>query len=79
VRVSTRAGNGTVIVIEDDGPGVPEALRREVLARGARGDTAVAGHGIGLAVVVDLAASYGGRFTLEESPLGGAAAVLELP
>jgi two-component system sensor histidine kinase PhoQ len=79
VRVSMRSGTGTVIVVEDDGPGVPESLRREVLARGARGDTAVAGHGIGLAVVVDLAASYGGRFILEESPLGGAAAVLELP
>jgi two-component system sensor histidine kinase PhoQ len=79
VRVSTRAGTGTVIVVEDDGPGVPAELRREVLARGARGDTVAPGHGIGLAVVVELAASYGGRFSLEDSALGGAAAVLELP
>jgi two-component system sensor histidine kinase PhoQ len=79
VRVSVQPGPGARILIEDDGPGVPIGQRREVLARGARADTAVAGHGIGLSVVVDLAASYGGRFSLGDSTLGGAGALLELP
>jgi len=77
VRIST--GPGASVLVEDDGPGVPEALRDEVLARGARADTAVGGQGIGLAVVVDLAVSYGGRVSIRDSALGGAAVLLELP
>ncbi len=60
------------LTIDDDGPGVPEHQRVQVLARGARGDTAEAGHGIGLAVVAELVSSYRGGLTIEESPLGGA-------
>ena len=48
------------LVIEDDGPGIAEADRARVLARGGRADEATPGHGIGLAMVHDTVALYGG-------------------
>ena len=80
VRISAQSTPGGVeTVIEDDGEGIPAAQRELVLQRGARAQDAVAGQGIGLAVVVELAATYGGRLALQESELGGLAARLELP
>ena len=80
VRVSVdETSDGVAIVIEDDGDGIPPAKRQAVLQRGARAQDDVAGQGIGLAVVVELAANYGGRLALAESELGGALARLELP
>jgi two-component system sensor histidine kinase PhoQ len=67
------------LTIDDDGPGVPPHQRVKVLARGARGDTTESGHGIGLAVVAELVSSYRGGLAIDESPLGGARIVLELP
>ena len=67
------------VTIDDDGPGVPAHQRVQVLARGARGDTATDGHGIGLAVAAELAASYGGALEIETSGLGGARVVVDLP
>ena len=67
------------MTIDDDGPGVPAHQRVQMLARGARGDTATDGHGIGLAVAAELAASYGGALAIEASGLGGARVVLDLP
>ena len=79
VRVSVEGGNPVRIHVEDDGPGIPAGQRERVLARGARADDAHAGHGIGLAVVVELAAACRGTFTLDDSDLGGARATLALP
>ncbi len=81
-RIAINAESGAAMVrfvIDDDGPGVAVEQRVQVLARGARGDTGQAGHGIGLAVVVELASSYRGALAIEESPWGGARVVFELP
>jgi signal transduction histidine kinase len=67
------------ILIDDDGPGLPEAARDTMLKRGQRLDETKPGSGLGLSIVADLAAIYGGRITLEASPLGGARAWLVLP
>jgi signal transduction histidine kinase len=67
------------IVIDDDGPGIPEAQRAQALARGGRLDESTPGSGLGLAIVQELAALYGGRLGLQASPWGGLRAVLELP
>lgn len=48
------------ICISDNGPGIDEKLKTTLLARGARGDTAQSGQGIGLSVAVDIISSYGG-------------------
>jgi two-component system sensor histidine kinase PhoQ len=80
VVVGATGHSGAVrVVVDDDGSGVPAEMRSEILARGARGDTVQPGHGIGLAVVAELAASCGGGLKIDSAPLGGARAVLELP
>ncbi|AXS39976.1 sensor histidine kinase [Breoghania sp. L-A4] len=67
------------ILIEDDGPGLSAPQREQAMQRGRRLDETVPGSGLGLSIVADLAALYGGRFVLEDTPLGGLAARLELP
>ncbi|HZW47514.1 MAG TPA: sensor histidine kinase, partial [Microvirga sp.] len=67
------------LLIDDDGPGLPETARAEVLKRGRRLDETKPGSGLGLSIVSDLAALYRGSLKLEAAPLGGLRAVLELP
>lgn len=67
------------LVIDDDGPGLPEAARAEMIKRGRRLDETKPGSGLGLSIVADLAALYRGSLTLDASPMGGLRAVLELP
>lgn len=69
------------ILVEDDGPGIPEEQRDQLFTRGKRLDTTgKPGTGLGLAIVRDVAEIYGGRITLEESEdLGGLLARLSLP
>jgi two-component system sensor histidine kinase PhoQ len=67
------------IVIEDDGSGIAEADRARVLERGGRADEATPGHGLGLSMVHDTVALYGGTMRIDGSPLGGARFELKLP
>ena len=84
VRVTMHAAADEVIVgVEDDGPGVPAADRRRIWEPYVRLDrerrSAVAGTGIGLAVVRDLVARHAGRCWAESAPGGGARFVIALP
>jgi signal transduction histidine kinase len=67
------------LYIDDDGPGLPESAREDVLKRGLRLDETKPGSGLGLSIVSDLAALYRGSLTLETAPAGGLRAILELP
>lgn len=60
------------IAVEDDGPGIPDDLRHDVLSRGVRGAGPNVGQGIGLAVVSDIVTSYGGTLRIDRGDLGGA-------
>ncbi|WP_372964508.1 sensor histidine kinase [Marinobacter sp.] len=80
INITIEPGNGYFkIIIDDDGPGLPEEQRNLVLSRGTRADESVPGSGLGLAIVSDLANLYHGALTLEHSPLGGLRASLTLP
>jgi signal transduction histidine kinase len=80
VHVSAKqAGDAVVVMIDDDGPGVPADRRTDVLRRGVRADQTAPGSGFGLAIVADLAEIYGGSIHLTDSPLGGSRAVLSVP
>ncbi len=69
-----RTDSGIELRVEDDGPGIPEEARLEVLRSGGRLDTSVKGTGLGLPISVDLLAAYGGTLELGTSKrLGGLA------
>jgi signal transduction histidine kinase len=81
VFVTVRATPECVeIDVEDDGRGIPEAMRTSIFDRGVRLDTEKPGTGLGLAIVRDVAEIYSGSISLEESEdLGGLLARLKLP
>ena len=65
--------------VDDDGPGLPQDKRAQVLGRGVRLDEHAPGTGLGLAIVLDLARAYGGEIELGDAPIGGLRAALTLP
>jgi len=81
VRVDAAAPVRTALLlfVDDDGPGIAAADRARVLVRGGRADEATPGHGIGLAMVHDTVALYGGAMSIGASALGGARFELKLP
>ena len=81
IRPANDAGvaSGMVLVVEDDGPGIPEAAAEALLQRGTRLDESTPGHGIGLAIVKDIARSYGGTLAIRRSDLGGACIEVFVP
>ena len=80
IRLSARAVPSAVEVwVEDDGDGIAPEQRKAVLERGTRADTKKPGQGIGLAVVVEIAAAYEGGLVIDASDLGGARLRLRLP
>src|SRR5262245_15502818 len=73
------AGPTIRIVVDDDGPGLEAEQREQVTHRGQRLDETKPGSGLGLSIVVELAALYGGSLTLGTAPIGGLRAELVLP
>lgn len=76
---SSDGDEGIVITVDDDGPGLAPSMRDAVLQRGVRADEAAPGSGFGLTIVRDLAELHGGSIALNDSPLGGLRARLQLP
>src|SRR5215469_9938602 len=67
------------ITVDDDGPGLSPSQREQVARRGRRLDETKPGSGLGLSIVVELAALYGGELNLGTAPIGGLRAELVLP
>jgi signal transduction histidine kinase len=76
-------GNGGTsqlrIIVDDDGPGLSPEEREQVARRGQRLDESKPGSGLGLSIVVELAALYNGALTFGTAPIGGLRAELALP
>jgi signal transduction histidine kinase len=70
---------GYCLLVDDDGPGIPDDQREEVLGRGNRLDEQVNGHGLGLGIVKDIVESWGGRIRLLDSAMGGLQVRIDLP
>jgi two-component system sensor histidine kinase PhoQ len=70
--------SGMRLTVEDDGPGIPEKAADALLKRGMRLDESAPGHGIGLSIVKDIAASYGGSIDIARSDLGGASVTVTI-
>ena len=80
VKIQSLRENGAIVlIVDDDGAGLPLSMRDTVLQRGVRADEAMPGSGLGLALVSDLAELYRGSIALEASPTGGLRARLCLP
>ena len=75
VRISTTGGSDNRhlhVVIEDDGPGIAADFVADAVNRGSRLDSQTPGQGIGLSLVSELLAIYGGELLITSSELGGA-------
>ena len=68
-----------VILVEDNGPGLPAEALDQVFKIGERLDDQVPGSGLGLPIVRDLAYLYGGEISLTNSVGSGLRATLTLP
>jgi two-component system sensor histidine kinase PhoQ len=78
ISVFTHANNLSLCVT-DDGPGIPENKRAQLLERGIRLDSYQEGQGIGMAVVADLVSAYQGQLGISSSEMGGAKITLIFP
>lgn len=67
----SQSSNSLTIDIDDDGPGIPQAKRTEILNRGARLDSYTSGQGFGMAIVIDLVNAYQAGLQINHSALGG--------
>jgi two-component system sensor histidine kinase PrrB len=67
VEVSERG-----VIVDDNGPGVPEESRRRILERFERGQSDQPGSGLGLALAAQVARAHGGTVIVGRSPDGGA-------
>jgi signal transduction histidine kinase len=72
-----------VLTIEDDGPGIPDALMGQVFEPFFRVDparqTKIPGAGLGLAIANEIIGRHGGRLTLVNRPGGGLVQRVDLP
>jgi signal transduction histidine kinase len=84
VRLAVSRANGTArLTVTDQGPGVPEGERERIWEPYYRGTNeatrAVGGSGIGLALVREIADSFGGTATVATAPGGGAEFSVTMP
>ena len=82
VRIAS-IGDGYDVVIEDEGPGIPETDRQRVFEPFVRLESsrneATGGTGLGLTLVKAIAEGHGGGIMLESRPGGGLRARMHLP
>jgi len=72
--ISLPAQNGgkrLKIVVDDDGPGIPEHQRNRILQRGKKANPEIDGQGLGLDMVLETVAIYNGSLKLLDNDWGG--------
>ena len=75
---ASKLSQQTKITIEDDGPGISEDVKEQILLRGQRADQNTPGHGIGLAIVSDILLIYKGTMEIVNSEMGGAKIIIKI-
>ena len=84
IKITCNKKNNYVeIIIDDDGPGIPEKERKKVLQPFYRVEDSrnrdTGGIGLGITIAADIINNHGGNFFLDKSPLGGLRAKIYLP
>ncbi len=80
LRVELRVeGDRALLVVVDDGPGIPEAEWPRVTQPFIRGAGRAEGSGLGLAIVADVMAAHGGRLVFGRNGEGLFMVTLEFP
>ena len=84
ISVSLKAnGRHAILTVDDDGPGIPEHFREDVLNRFVRVDESrdrgTGGAGLGLAIVSEIVRVHSGEIVISDSPAGGARVRVLLP
>jgi signal transduction histidine kinase len=82
ITVTTKlgdAGDRAVLVVEDNGPGVPRDVKEKIFTPYFTTKHAKGGTGLGLAIVHRIVADHGGRIVLSDVTGGGARFTIELP
>jgi two-component system C4-dicarboxylate transport sensor histidine kinase DctB len=80
IALATQARDGWVrLIVDDSGPGVPEAVRLRIFDPFFTTKGPDEGTGLGLTICQRVVSEIGGKIWLEDSPLGGARFVVELP
>ncbi len=82
IVVSTRKGDSNdraLLIVEDNGPGVPTELKDKVFAPYFTTKHAKGGTGLGLAIVHRIVSDHGGRIMITDAPEHGARFSIELP
>lgn len=76
-------GRNVRVIVDDNGPGIPKNKREDVFRAFYRLENSrnkeTGGIGLGLAITKDIITAHGGRIMLEDGPLGGLRAIIELP
>lgn len=73
VEITARQNDDTLhLIVDDDGPGIPESKRAMVFGRGQRSDTLRPGQGVGLSVAREIVEQYNGEIQTDASILGDA-------
>tara|TARA_Y100000590_G_scaffold20640_1_gene24043 strand:+ start:884 stop:2203 length:1320 start_codon:yes stop_codon:yes gene_type:complete len=84
VQILTKKTIGNIIIlVDDDGPGIPQSEHKNVLKPFYRIDKSrgqnKSGVGLGLSIANDIVRSHGGSIVLEKSPLNGLRVKISLP
>jgi signal transduction histidine kinase len=80
IRITTRARDGWVrLLVEDSGHGVRQDIRGRIFEPFFSTKSPEEGSGLGLTVCQRVVSGLGGRIRVEDSDLGGARFVVELP
>jgi len=79
VRTRNSAASGVIIVVEDNGPGIPEDIRGKIFEPFFTTKPAGQGTGLGLSVTYGIVKDHGGDIEIEDAPGGGTRFVVSLP
>ena len=80
IRVATRSlPDGSELIVEDNGPGLPEVVRQRLFEPFVTTKPRGAGSGLGLSISSQIAAEFGATLRHEDPPGGGARFIVRFP